>query len=74
MKENNIKGTFFIVGKNIKTDREKDILKRIYNEGHILASHTWSHADLTTLSEWEIREEMTKTEDVIFDVLGIKKI
>jgi peptidoglycan/xylan/chitin deacetylase (PgdA/CDA1 family) len=70
LKENNVKATFFIVGVNIKTNRERDILKRIYNEGHLIASHTWSHQDLRTLSDWRIREEMTKTDDVIFDVLG----
>lgn len=41
LKEQNIKATFFVVGKEIP-ERE-EILKRIYNEGHSIGLHTYSH-------------------------------
>lgn len=41
LKENDVKATFFIVGKEIK-GREA-ILKRIYEEGHGIGLHTYSH-------------------------------
>lgn len=41
LKEHNVKATFFIVGKEIK-GREA-ILKRIYEEGHGIGLHTYSH-------------------------------
>ena len=41
LKQNNVKATFFIVGKEI-TGREA-ILKRIVNEGHSIGLHTYSH-------------------------------
>ncbi len=31
---------------------EIDRVKYVYNAGHQVASHTWSHADLTTLT-WD---------------------
>ncbi len=41
LKANNVKATFFIVGKEIK-GREA-ILKRIHDEGHGIGLHTYSH-------------------------------
>lgn len=41
LKEQNVKATFFVVGKEIP-EREA-ILKRIYNEGHTVGLHTYNH-------------------------------
>ena len=37
LKKNNIKGTFFVIGHN------SDMYKRIVEEGHTIALHTYSH-------------------------------
>jgi len=47
-----------------------DIIKRIVAEGHQLGSHTWDHADLTTLSDTQIRQEMTKLETAFRKIVG----
>lgn len=47
-----------------------NILRRMYNEGHQIASHTWSHQDLSSLSEWDRRTEMIKNEMAIRNVIG----
>jgi len=57
---------------DISTDQAKKIIQRMHNDGHIVASHTWSHADLTTLSTEEIKKEMTKLEDYIYKYIGKK--
>lgn len=72
----NVKATFFIVGSNGNGDIDKvgqwsDIVRRTYNEGHQIASHTWSHPDLTTLSSAARREEMYKTEQALANILGV---
>lgn len=36
-----IKATFFVVGKY--AERNPDILKRIYDEGHVIGNHSYSH-------------------------------
>jgi peptidoglycan/xylan/chitin deacetylase (PgdA/CDA1 family) len=41
LKENNIKATFFWIGVTLSEYRE--IGKRVANEGHALANHTWNH-------------------------------
>jgi len=75
LKKKGVKATFFINGDNvmdIKSSKGKEIVKRMYNEGHIIGSHTWSHADLNTLSKDQIKKEMTKLEDVLVEYIGKK--
>lgn len=56
-----VKATFFINGDN-KGDLSEyeEVVKRAYREGHQIASHTWSHDDLSKLSSKQVRMEMTK--------------
>lgn len=41
LKDNNIKATFFVIGKNIPDN--KDILLREQTDGHSIGNHTYSH-------------------------------
>lgn len=41
LKENNVKATFFVVGKEI--EGREDTMRRIYKEGHGIGLHTYSH-------------------------------
>lgn len=41
LKEEQIKATFFVIGKNIK--KHPKLLDDIINEGHIVANHSYSH-------------------------------
>ena len=70
LRDYGIKGTFFVIGSNINTSSARATIKRIVAEGHVLGSHTWSHPDLTTLSDSEIVDEMEKTSDAIFASTG----
>lgn len=60
----NAKATFFITGINNgkgaidTTPAWNAVIKKMYAKGHQLASHTWSHADLSTLTEAKRRDEM----------------
>lgn len=53
--------TFFVVGSRI--EQYSDTLKRTYESGFEVASHTWSHDDLNKLSEDKIRVEFERTEE-----------
>lgn len=44
--------------------------KRIVDDGHEIAIHTWSHPYLTTLSNDEIVSELVWTAKIIYDVTG----
>jgi peptidoglycan/xylan/chitin deacetylase (PgdA/CDA1 family) len=44
LREKGVKATFFVVGK--RADRYPEIVRRAWNEGHLIANHTWSHYSL----------------------------
>lgn len=64
----NVKATFFILGTNIKGN-EKTI-KRMYNLGMEIGNHMYSHKLLTRLEEPEIKDEIKKVDDLIFNIIN----
>ncbi|KAJ7825955.1 hypothetical protein B0H13DRAFT_2121803 [Mycena leptocephala] len=46
-------------------------LQYVYNSGHQICSHTWSHPDLTTLSEIEIVGEFSQNDIALMKILGV---
>ena len=72
LKERDIKVTFFVVGNRIAAF--EDIVLREYQEGHQVASHTFTHPDLKKLSEASIRQEMVQTTDAIKALTGQEKV
>jgi peptidoglycan/xylan/chitin deacetylase (PgdA/CDA1 family) len=42
--EKNVKATFFVVGK--RAAQHSEIVRRAWDEGHLIANHTWSHQPL----------------------------
>jgi hypothetical protein len=55
LKKNNVKATFFVIGKN--AERYPEIIKRIMDEGHLIGNHSYSHIDFSRSSDAAIREE-----------------
>ncbi|SHK68838.1 Peptidoglycan/xylan/chitin deacetylase, PgdA/CDA1 family [Clostridium cavendishii DSM 21758] len=43
LKSKNVKGTFFVLGENIKNQKGMELLKREYNEGHAIGNHSYTH-------------------------------
>ena len=70
LKERNIKCTFFLVGNLVKV--YPDIVRRIIAEGHEIGNHTWSHCSLTSRSDEQIRSELKKSEDAVYEVAGVR--
>jgi peptidoglycan/xylan/chitin deacetylase (PgdA/CDA1 family) len=63
-------GIFFSIGKHATYYPE--ILKQVYNAGHTVGTHTWSHATLTNkkLSEDQRKEEIEKGISAVKWALG----
>lgn len=71
LKNEGIKGTFFIVGNRIKG--RKEVLKQIVTEGHSIGLHSYSHEFKRIYSNPKIFiDEMQKTSDEIYDNVGIR--
>ena len=69
LKERGIKATFFVIGKCVA--EYPDIAKRIVDEGHEIANHTWNHPQLPKLSPTALAAEITQTNDAIQQATGI---
>lgn len=68
LKERNVKVTFFVVGKN--AERWPDVVKNIVEDGHLIGNHTYSHVQLNKLSVEEQCLEITKANEVIYNITG----
>ncbi|KAI1254824.1 hypothetical protein MGN70_002884 [Eutypa lata] len=74
--EYDAKVTFFVTGVNNNKGQIDDpstpwpaIIRRMYTDGHQIASHTWSHADLSAITPAQRRNEMVKNEMALRNVL-----
>ncbi|KAH9022813.1 carbohydrate esterase family 4 protein [Lactarius hengduanensis] len=68
------KGTFFWNGNNYRCIYDPESVKRvkyIYDNGHMVASHTWAHKDLATLTFDQIHDEMWRVEQALQRILGV---
>jgi peptidoglycan/xylan/chitin deacetylase (PgdA/CDA1 family) len=71
LKENQVKATFFCIGKQI--EKHPEIFQRIINEGHIIGNHTLSHSNNTGfLSTSKMVEEIEKCDEIISKTGKIK--
>ncbi|CAE6469915.1 unnamed protein product [Rhizoctonia solani] len=67
------KGTFFVNGNNfncIYSGDNPSNLKYAYDQGHQVASHTWSHPHLRTLSASQIEDELNRINAAIVEITG----
>jgi peptidoglycan/xylan/chitin deacetylase (PgdA/CDA1 family) len=70
LKANNIKGNFFFIGDRVQ--RFPSVVKRADAEGNLVLSHSFSHPDLTKMTEAEIQNQISKSETAIYNVIGKK--
>ena len=68
VEENGIRVTFFIKGDNIASHEEE--LMRMLSLGCEIGNHTWMHTDIEELTADEMREEIGKVNDAIYDRFG----
>lgn len=63
-----VRATFFLTGKWV--EKQPELTRRIADEGHEIANHTYSHRRLTTLSASEIVSEVEKTDQLVLQITG----
>lgn len=64
----NCKATFFVLGARASSYEKQ--LKRAYDSGMEIGSHTYSHQNLKTISKSKIKQEISKTKNAIKKVTG----
>lgn len=74
LSRNGIKATFFLNGENgerrILADPYPDVVRRMYREGHQIASHGWGHINFTLINSEQRADEFLKLESAFVDILG----
>ncbi len=69
LKKHDAKGTFFVVGHYLET--APDLVKRMVEEGHVVANHTYSHPDMSAISDKAAFEkELQAVEELYKEITG----
>lgn len=66
----NARATFCVVGSRV--EGYADVLKRTVAQGNEIASHTWDHKKLTTLSVKSIRSQLSRTSQAVKEIAGFE--
>ena len=69
LKQENIKATFFVLGQRV--EQKPDMVKRMYDEGHFIANHGYSHVyDSIYSSKEAVLDEFNKCNTAVQNAIG----
>jgi peptidoglycan-N-acetylglucosamine deacetylase len=68
LRQHDLKATFFVLGRHVK--ERPGLLRRIVKEGHTIGNHTYTHSDMSDLSQKRMRLELRRTQAAVDDALG----
>jgi peptidoglycan/xylan/chitin deacetylase (PgdA/CDA1 family) len=63
---------FFVNGMFLESDEGKQMLKEIYDMGFEIGNHSQTHANLSEINPEEQREEIVKTNELVYETIGVK--
>ena len=69
LEEFGVKASFFVIGQNINSG-SGEVMKRAHDMGCEINSHSYTHSYMDKLEAEDIREEMEKTADLIYEYTG----
>jgi len=71
LKAHNVPATFFLVGTYIRDN--PDMIRRMVDEGHIVANHTMGHPDMSAISDLaRFRRELEEPEALYEALIGVE--
>src|SRR5262249_32084192 len=70
LKANNVKATFFMIGKNI--ERSPETAKAVAADGHVIGNHSYSHPDMIFSINSQVREELERGDVAIQKMIGVR--
>lgn len=68
LKSRDTLATFFLMG--IRAKEYSELTQRIYKEGHLIGTHSWSHPQLNRLTLESVQTQLSKANDTIRDITG----
>jgi len=72
LKKYNVKGTFFMIGE--EAEDNVSLMQRVYREGHEIGNHTFTHPDISEISERQVDLQLNLTEDLFGAALGVHPV
>ncbi|CEO97322.1 unnamed protein product (mitochondrion) [Plasmodiophora brassicae] len=73
LKKHGVRATFFMIGIRVQYPlHQAQAARRVREEGHLIAGHTWDHPILTSVGDDDIVEQMTRTEDTLMTYVGVR--
>lgn len=68
LKKQEVPAAFFLVGNYM--EKNKDLVRRMAQEGHIVGNHTMHHPDMQKKDAASFRKELTELEDLFRQITG----
>src|SRR5258708_23425583 len=72
LKRHKAKGTFFMIGE--LGEENNGVMQRVYREGHEVGNHTWTHPDISEISNRQVDLELNLTERLFASELGVQPL
>ncbi|MFZ0704428.1 MAG: polysaccharide deacetylase family protein [Candidatus Korobacteraceae bacterium] len=72
LKKHGVKATFFQIGAEV--EKYPSVAKRVFDEGHEIGNHTFTHPDITTISKRYFEVELNLTERLFESKYGVKPV
>jgi peptidoglycan/xylan/chitin deacetylase (PgdA/CDA1 family) len=69
LKQSDAAATFFVTGKFVR--QHPDILKAMVDAGYPVHNHSWSHPDMTGITDAAVREELERTDQAVQEIGGV---
>lgn len=66
------KATFFMVGEEMQ--KHRDLVKKVYDVGHEIGNHTYTHPHLSKLSMEQCLDEIERNENLVEELVGQKPV
>ena len=70
LEKRNVKVTFFLIGSQADLPENREIIRRMAEDGHQIGCHTYHHVQMTTLSENQQKQEILQWYQVVSSIIG----
>ena len=72
LKQYNVKGTFFMIGE--VAEDNVGVMQRVFREGHEIGNHTFTHPDISDISDRSVDLQLNATERLFAAKLGVQPV
>jgi cellulose synthase/poly-beta-1,6-N-acetylglucosamine synthase-like glycosyltransferase/peptidoglycan/xylan/chitin deacetylase (PgdA/CDA1 family)/spore germination protein YaaH len=72
LKQKNVKGTFFMIGEVAQDNIS--LMQRVYREGHEIGNHTFTHPDISEISQRSLDLQLNLTKSLFEAELGVQPV